>query len=92
MICVDMNENGVRDERESVEMAWRRVGLLGQIVDFEVGYARLRAASESGIVAVCFGLDGGPALLGATSLQVLSLAVHPIGERLVPAVGYMLTL
>lgn len=26
---VDMNENGVRDERESVEVAWQRVGLLG---------------------------------------------------------------
>ena len=26
---VDMNENGVRDERESVEAAWRRLGLLG---------------------------------------------------------------
>jgi len=26
---VDMNGNGVRDERESVEAAWRRLGLLG---------------------------------------------------------------
>lgn len=64
----------------------------GQIVEFDVGYARLRAGGESGIVAVCFGPDVGPALLGATSLQVLSLAVDPVGERLVPAVGYMLAI
>lgn len=64
----------------------------GQIVEFDVGYARLQAGGESGIVAVCFGPDVGPALLGATSLQVLSLAVDPVGERLVPAVGYMLAI
>ena len=62
----------------------------GQIVNFEVGYARLRVADENGIVAVCFGPDDGPALLGATSLQVLSLAVDPVSERLVPAVGFLL--
>jgi predicted aspartyl protease len=64
----------------------------GGIAELDVGYARLRAAGEDGIVAVCFGPDGGPALLGATSLQILSLAVDPVGERLVPAVGYMLEL
>jgi hypothetical protein len=28
-VLVDMNENGVQDERETVEAAWRRLGLLG---------------------------------------------------------------
>jgi hypothetical protein len=36
-LLVDMNENGVRDERESVETAWRRLGLLGPEEPFTPG-------------------------------------------------------
>jgi hypothetical protein len=38
---VDMNENSVQDERESVETAWRRLGLLGPREEFTAErYAR----------------------------------------------------
>jgi len=37
------------------------------------------------------GPPGGPALLGAVTLEEFALSVDPVGRRLVPVAGYLLT-
>ena len=55
-----------------------------RIVEYTIGYARMRLNGDQTIVLVVFGPEGIAPLLGATALEHLSLAVDPIHQRLVP--------
>ena len=54
-----------------------------RIVEYPIGYARMRLDGGQTIVLVVFGPEGSDPLLGATALEHLSLAVDPIHHRLV---------
>ncbi|PKB66817.1 MAG: hypothetical protein BZY81_06280 [SAR202 cluster bacterium Io17-Chloro-G4] len=55
-----------------------------RLVEYPIGYARLRLGEDQTIVLVVFGPEGVSPLLGATALEHLSLAVDPIHQTLVP--------
>ena len=55
-----------------------------RIVEYPIGYARIRVDDGETIGLVVFGPEGVAPLLGATALEHLSLAVDPIHQRLVP--------
>ncbi|MCY4620077.1 MAG: aspartyl protease family protein [Chloroflexi bacterium] len=55
----------------------------GTQVDMDYGRAWATIDGESEITIVVFGQDNGPALLGAYTLEGLSLAVDPVGHRLI---------
>ncbi len=55
-----------------------------RLVEYPIGYARLRLGEDQTIVLVVFGPEGIAPLLGATALEHLSLAVDPIHQRLIP--------
>lgn len=54
------------------------------ITEFPVGYASVRLAGREVNVLVVFGPEGVSPLLGATTLEMASLAVDPIRKLLVP--------
>ncbi len=53
-------------------------------VDMDYGRAWLTIEGASEITIVVFGRDDGPALLGAYTLEGLSLALDPESQRLIP--------
>ena len=55
-----------------------------RLVEYPIGYARLRLGEDQTIVLVVFGPEGVAPLLGATALEHLSLAVDPINQPLIP--------
>ena len=55
-----------------------------RLVEYPIGYARLRLGEDQTIVLVVFGPEGVSPLLGATALEHLSLAVDPIHQKLIP--------
>ncbi len=55
----------------------------GSQVDMDYGRAWVTIDGDSEITIVVFGQDNGPALLGAYTLEGLSLAVDPVAHRLV---------
>ena len=55
-----------------------------RIVEYSIGYARMRLDSDQSIVLVVFGPEGTSPLLGATTLEHMSVAVDPIHQRLIP--------
>ena len=69
-----------------IERGGQRSFELGddRIVEYPIGYVRLRLNGDQTIVLVVFGPEGIAPLLGATALEHLSLAVDPIHQRLVP--------
>ena len=74
-----LNQLGVEQEgQRSFELGDDR------IVEYPIGYARMRLNGDQTIVSVVFGPEGIDPLLGATALEHLSLAVDPIHQRLVP--------
>lgn len=56
----------------------------GRTFDQEIGQTWLRFNGAAAIRIVAFGDENDEPLLGADALQGLSLAVDPVGERLVP--------
>ena len=58
-----------------------------RLVEYPIGYARLRLGEDQTIVLVVFGPEGIDPLLGATALEHLSLAVDPIHQRLIPVLA-----
>ena len=54
------------------------------LVEYPISYARLRVGDEETIVLVVFGPEGISPLLGATTLENLSLAVDPVHQVLIP--------
>ena len=74
-----LDQLGIKQEgQRSFELADDRV------VEYPIGYARMRLDEDKTIVLVAFGPEGSSSLLGATALEHLSLAVDPIHQRLVP--------
>ena len=73
-------------EQLAIEREGQRRFELGddRIVEYPIGYARIRVDDGETIVLVVFGPEGIAPLLGATALEHLSLAVDPIHQRLVP--------
>jgi len=60
-----------------------------RIVEYPIGYARMRVGGDETIDLVVFGADGSDALLGATALENFSLAVDPVHQRLVPVTALL---
>jgi len=56
-----------------------------RLIERELAPAWLRCSEERAVVMVALGGEGEPPLLGATSLQALTLVVDSTNERLVPA-------
>ncbi len=70
-------------ERHPFELADERV------VEFDIGEARVRLAGRERTVVVVFAPDDSTALVGATTLELFSLGVDPVGQRLIPVPGLM---
>ena len=71
-------------ERWPFELADNRVQ------EFEVGQVRLRVEGRERYTTVVFGELGGPALLGATALEVFNLGVDPVRQQLIPIHGLLM--
>ena len=69
-----------------VEREGQRSFELGddRIVEYSIGYVRVRLGGDQSIVLVVFGPEGTSPLLGATALEHMSLAVDPVHQRLIP--------
>jgi len=69
-----------------IEQEGQRSFELGddRMVEYPIGYARMRLNGDETIVLVVFGPEGIDPLLGATALEHFSLAVDPVHSRLVP--------
>lgn len=59
----------------------------GQVIENDVGDARVRVEGLEGITPVIFNEPGEPVLLGAVTLEALLLGVDPVAQRLVPVEG-----
>jgi clan AA aspartic protease len=68
-----------------VERAGQRTFELGdnRIVDYPIGYVRLRVNGDQVITFVVFGPKDSEPLLGVTALELLSVGVDPVNQRLV---------
>ena len=68
-----------------VERAGQRAFELGdnRVVDYPIGYVRLRVNGDQVITFVVFGPKDSEPLLGVTALELLSLGVDPVNQRLV---------
>ena len=62
----------------------------GRPVDMSIAEAKVSVNGGQVTTIVAFGADDGPSLLGAYTLEGLTLVVDPLNERLVP--NNMLTL
>ena len=72
-----------REDQRSFELGDDR------IVEYSIGYARLRLNGDETIALVVFGPEGINPLLGATALEHFSLAVDPVHQRLIPATALL---
>lgn len=59
----------------------------GQVIENDVGQARVRLEGEEGMTPVIFNEPGQPVLLGAVTLEQFLLGQDPVGRRLVPVIG-----
>ena len=74
-----LTQLGIKPEdRRLFELADNRT------VEYSIGYARLRLDDNETITVVVFAEDENSPLLGATTLEHLSLGVDPINQRLIP--------
>lgn len=56
----------------------------GEVIEQQIGEARLRVDGVEATRVVVFGTDDAPALLGADTLEGVTMAVDPVGKRLAP--------
>ena len=63
----------------------------GHEVERPIGRTWIRADGQTEMTLVVFAEPGAPVLLGAYALEGLRLAADPVGRRLVPVSGYLLT-
>ena len=56
----------------------------GEVIVQEIGEARLRVEGVEATRVVVFGTDDAPSLLGADTLEGVTMAVDPVGKRLLP--------
>ena len=59
------------------------------VVQYEVGEARVRLEGRELTTLVVFGPEGAQPLLEATTPQLFNLAVDPVNERLVPVPAFL---
>ena len=57
----------------------------GRIVELPLGFVSIRLLGKRIIAPAVFGPDAAAPLLGATALEIFSLAVDPVRQVLVPA-------
>ena len=63
----------------------RRFALADErVVEYSIGYARIRLEEGQTISLVVFGPPDTSPLIGATTLENLSLGVDPVNQKLVP--------
>ena len=55
-----------------------------RIVEYPIGEVRMRLEGEEHTVLVVFAPEGTDALLGVTALEIFSLGVDPLNQRLIP--------
>ena len=60
-----------------------------EVVEYEVGEARLRLDGRERTTLIVFGPDDAAPLLGATSLELFNLGMDPVGQSLVPVPGLL---
>lgn len=60
-----------------------------RVVEYATGYARIQYGGDEAVVPVIFGPEDIDACIGATTLEILSLAVDPLEQTLVPVEGLM---
>ena len=60
-----------------------------RVVEYATGYARIQYGDDEAVVPVIFGPEDIDACIGATTLEILSLAVDPLEQTLVPVEGLM---
>ena len=60
----------------------------GSVIEDEVCDAQIRLEGQTFFTPVTFGREGEPNLLGVVTLETALLAVDPVGQRLVPTIGW----
>ena len=60
----------------------------GSMVTDRIGQASIRLGGKTFFTPVTFGREGEPNLLGVVALETALLAVDPVGQRLVPTIGW----
>lgn len=60
-----------------------------RIVEYPVGYAQIRLEGQETIIQVVFAPEDTAPVIGATTLQLLSLGVDPVNHRLIPIPALM---
>ena len=72
------------------EEGYRRFELAdNRIVEYPIGYLKVQVDGTEAIVLVVFAPDDASPLIGATTLENLSLGVDPVAQRLVPVPALM---
>ena len=60
-----------------------------RIVEYPIGYVRVQLNGSEAIVLVVFAPEETDPLLGATALELFSLGVDPVNQRLIPVPALM---
>ncbi len=60
-----------------------------RIVEYPVGYAQIRLEEQETLTQVVFTPEATSPLIGATTIQLLSLGVGPVNHRLIPIPALM---
>ena len=60
----------------------------GNVITGQIGQASVKLAGKTFITPVSFGREGEPNLLGLVALETAMLAVDPVAQALVTAVGW----
>ena len=63
----------------------------GSRQELRLGRTWVRVAGQTEITLVVFGAEGVPPILGAVTLEECQLGVDPLGHRLVPVNGLMMS-
>lgn len=74
----------------AVQGSWPFTLADDRVVEYDIGQASIRINDTVRIVLVVFGEPQGPALLGASSLEVFHLAVDTVHQRLTPVTGLLM--
>jgi clan AA aspartic protease len=73
-----------------MQEGYRRFELADNtVVEYPIGYARLRLNGNETVAQVVFAPEDTSPLLGATTLENLSLAVDPVRQQLVPGTALL---
>ena len=62
----------------------------GEVIEMNLGQVEVELDGRRRVVLTVFGPEGAGALLGATVLELFSLAVDPIEQRLTPVPGLLM--